>query len=421
MGYIGTFFARLARHLEAEGVEVYKVSFPLHEFGFPAHQRLPYRGPMVQFRDFLKDQIQQKGIRHLFMVNDFPIPHRIALNLCVELRAQGVAVEAYVFELGYLRPNFVTLEPNGVNARSGLNQNSDFYRALPPVEVIPQALRKPGIRWRKLWKAPTFIWHAFTSYQIVEGAHKLQPTPAYVWAAVKGFVRKYRYALDERDVKATLLNGDSFFLGVLQVATDSQLTGEKNFESVEAFIASMVESFVRAAPSHARLFIKHHPRDRGYNNYALLVESLVRRFGLRGRVFYFHDSPLAPILRHPGCRGVVLINSTVGYQSLFHGVPLKALGTAPYNIEGLADQQPLDAFWCAPIAPDPDLFRRFYHHVRSTTQINGNFDGVFPFAETFMVQGSARSVRVQRKSWPLSVRWHLTRLWRKMIPQPVTR
>ena len=99
MGYIGTFFARLARHLEAEGVEVYKVSFPLHEFGFPAHQRLPYRGPMVQFRDFLKDQIQQKGIRHLFMVNDFPIPHRIALNLCEELRAQGVDVEAYVFEL----------------------------------------------------------------------------------------------------------------------------------------------------------------------------------------------------------------------------------------------------------------------------------------------------------------------------------
>ena len=412
MGYIGTFFTRMARHLEAEGVEVYKVSFPLHEFGFPAHQRLPYSGPMGDFRAFLRMQIQERGIRHVFMHSDVPIPHRIALDLCAELRQQGHAIDCYVFELGYLRPNYVTLERDGVNARSALNKPAEFYQCLPAQQVIPQARRESGVRWRKLWKAPTFVQHAFTRYRIVEGAHKLQPTPGYVWAAVRGFARKYLYAISERRVKAALFDGSPFFLGVLQVATDSQLTGEPSFASVEGFITEMVESFARSAPRKARLFIKHHPRDRGYTNYSSHVERLVQRFGLQQRVFYFHDSPLAPILRNSACRGVVLINSTVGYQTLFHGVPLKALGTAPFNIEGLADQQLLDGFWAAPRRSDRALFRRFYHHVLSTTQINGNFDGAFPFAQTFSVKGAFTSpLRRQRVSLAMVWRVPLRLIW----------
>ena len=346
---------------------------------------------MGDFRAFLKMQIQERGIRHVFMHSDVPIPHRIALNLCAELRQQGHRIDSHVFELGYLRPNYVTLELDGVNARSALNNSAEFYRSLPAQDVIPQARRESGVRWRKLWKAPTFVQHALTRYRIVEGAHKLQPTPGYVWAAVRGFGRKYFYAISERRSKEALFNGSPFFLGVLQVATDSQLIGEPRYSSVECFITEMVESFACYAPKNARLFIKHHPRDRGYTNYSSCVERLVQRLGLQQRVFYFHDSPLAPILRNPACQGVVLINSTVGYQTLFHGVPLKALGTAPFNIEGLADQQHLDGFWVAPRRSDRALFRRFYHHVLSTTQINGNFDGAFPFAQTFLVKGVVKT------------------------------
>ena len=134
--------------------------------------------------------------------------------------------------------------------------------------------------------------------------------------------------------------------------------------------------------------------------------ALVQRLGLQQRVFYFHDSPLAPILRNPACCGVVLINSTVGYQTLFHGVPLKALGTAPVNIEGLADQQPLDSFWGAPRRSDRALFRRFYNHVLSTTQINGNFDGAFPFAQTFLVKGAFKSP-LRRHRLSLAMVWRV--------------
>ena len=83
-----------------------------------------------------------------------------------------------------------------------------------------------------------------------------------------------------------------------------------------------------------------------------------------------------------------MINSSVGYQALFHSQPLKSLGKAAYNIEGLADQQDLDRFWANPQVSDRKLFMRFYHHVLTTTQINGDFDGNFPFKETFIINSS---------------------------------
>ena len=386
VGPLGSFFARFARHLESQGVEVYKLSLPLHEFGFSQQQRLRFSQPMDQLRPFLAEQIERLGIRHLFMYGDFIDPHRIALDLCAELRGQGQVIDSYVFELGYLRPNYVTLEPDRVNCCSNLNQPTGFYRQLPDVEWFPEARRESGVRWRKAWKSITFIQHAFTRYRIVDGVHKLQPRPEFLIAQVCGLLRKHLYRFSEAPIRRQLSNGDPFFLGVLQVATDSQLARGCTYQGVEDFITDVVESFASHAPSQARLFLKHHPRDRGYNHYGSHVKHLERQFGLKGRLFYFHDSPLAPILRKPSCQGVVLINSSVGFQALFHGVALKAMGQAAFNIDGLADQQPLASFWQQPQRSDRALFRRFYHHVLGTTQINGNFDGRFPFAEVFPVQ-----------------------------------
>ena len=132
MGPIGLFFARFSRYLQGCGIPVTKVSFPLREFGFPSDVCVPFRQPMDAWRPFLRQLLQERGIRHIFMYGDFIIPHRIAIE-----EAQALGVEAWVFELGYLRPNYVTLERDRVNARSNLNQPAQFYRDLPPVDQLP--------------------------------------------------------------------------------------------------------------------------------------------------------------------------------------------------------------------------------------------------------------------------------------------
>jgi capsular polysaccharide export protein len=386
MGPIGMFFARLARNLERKGVPVTKVSFPLHEFGFPPHQRVPYAGPMEDFQLFLKSLILERGIRHIFMYGDFIDPHRLAIDLVQRMNAEKAMpfpIEAWVFELGYIRPNYVSLELERVNARSNLNQPVSYFQALPPVDVIPQARRDEGSRWRKLWKAITFIQHAFTSYAIIQGPHKLQPKPSYLLFQIRGLVRKYLYLFTEGSVRRRLLDGTPFNLVPLQVSSDSQVSLGSDYAGMEPFIAEMIASFARHAPPADRLAFKHHPRDRGYNHYGAIIRDLSRRHGVEDRVLYFHDGPLGPILKR--AKSVLTINSTVGLQALYHAVPTKVLGRTFYNLPGLTDQQSLPAFWKSPQPSDRDLFRRFYVHLIDSTQINGNFDGFFPFAKTFHV------------------------------------
>jgi len=389
MGPLGSFFSRFARYLDDQSVDVYKISFPLHEFGFSKPQRILFDGEIqVDFAEFLRQIILQKKIKHVFMYGDFIDPHRIAIGVCAELRANGFLVDSWVFELGYLRPNYVTLEPNRVNCGSNLNQSARFYRGLPAITNIPQARYKSGLRLRKVWKAPTFVLHAFTRYSICSTPHKLQPKPEYLAAQIRGFVRKFIYSCSEKSIRKSLFSGAPFFLVILQVSSDSQLTLGSPFDCVEAFIREAISSFAQHADLGKKLFIKHHPRDNGYTNYGKLISDLCREYALEGRIMYFHDSPLAPILRDTACCGCVMINSSVGFQALFHGTPLKALGKACYNIEGLADQQPLSSFWLDPKPCDRDLFLRFYNHVLETTQVNGNFDSYFPFHQIFPIVNS---------------------------------
>ena len=387
MGPLGSFFARLAGHLEARGVPVWKLSFPLHEFGFPAHQRIPFEGSMAEFRSFLLKEIQAKGIRHLFMYGDFIDPHRIAIEVAREHNAalrQGEArIDAWVFELGYVRPNYVSLERERVNARSSLNRPVGFYRSLPAVEAIPQAQRETGIRWRKWWKTPTFIQHAFTHYPIIAGPHKLQPRPSYLLAQLRGLARKHLYRVTERGSLRRLRGSEPYILVPLQVSSDSQISLGSDYQGMEPFIEDLIASFAVHGRPQDLLAFKHHPRDRGYNHYGRLIRRLARAHGIADRVLYFHDGPLGPILKR--ARAVVTINSTVGLQALYHGRPTKVLGRTFYNLPDLADQQPLASFWRHPRGSDRALFRRFYTHLIETTQINGNFDGHFPFSSTFRI------------------------------------
>ena len=383
MGPIGLFFARFCRYLRGCGIPVTKVAFPLHEFGFPLDVRVPFAGTMQEWRPFLRTLLAERGIRHIFMYGDFIIPHRMAIE-----EAQRAGIEAWVFELGYIRPNYVTLERDRVNARSNLNQPVEFYRALPPVNQLPGGCLDPGWRWRKALKAPTFIQHALTHYPIIEGEHKLQPSPRFLWCQLRGSWRFWLYRWQERALKRRLLEHLSFFLVVLQVSSDSQIQMGSPYRGMHEFIEAVIRSFAAHAHASDHLAFKHHPRDRGYNHYGRLIQLLAGRYGVQGRVHYFHDGALSRFLRT--CRGVVTVNSTVGLQALYHAVPTKVMGHTFYNLPGLTDQKPLDQFWQEPHTSDRPLFYRFYAHLVTTTQVNGNFDGDFPFRLTFPIGPEAR-------------------------------
>ena len=69
MGPIGLFFARFSRYLQGCGIPVTKVRFPLREFGFPSDVCVPFQEPMAAWRPFLRQLLQERGIRHIFMLS----------------------------------------------------------------------------------------------------------------------------------------------------------------------------------------------------------------------------------------------------------------------------------------------------------------------------------------------------------------
>ena len=77
------------------------------------------------------------------------------------------------------------------------------------------------------------------------------------------------------------------------------------------------------------------------------------------------------MLKH--ARSVITINSTAGLSAIHHAKPLKVMGNALYNIEGLTYQNSLDKFWKSNFQPDMNLFRHFKNALLYKTQLNGVF------------------------------------------------
>ncbi len=384
VGPIGTFFSRLSNYLEENNIRTYKISFPLYEYGFPKSRLIKFHQDIYLFKNFLKEILIDKEIKHIFMYGNVLIPHREALSLVEELKKEDIEIHTHIFELGYLRPNFVTLENKGVNYNSSLIKSREFYLEQDSYESFPIPKKHARFRIRKIWKTISFINHSFKKYKIVNSEHKLQPKPIYIWYQIKGFFLKFYFKLSEYKLKKKCFFRNKFFIAILQVSTDSQLTEGSDIKDNKEFIYKIIKDFAKANLNNINLVFKHHPRDRGYTNYFNLIEKFSKEFGIYEKVFYIHDYFLSKIFQNLNCKGTVLINSTVGYQSLYHSVPVKALGISPYNIEGLTDRRDLISFFKNPPSVDRLLLNKFYKYILENSQINGNFDGFFPFENVFI-------------------------------------
>jgi capsular polysaccharide export protein len=367
-GPVGPFFARFARDLERVGARVSKINFNGGDCLFhPAG--LVYRGTMEAWPDWLAALLTERSIDVMFLFGDCRPVHRAAHAVATRL-----GVEVGVFEEGYLRPDFITLERHGVNGHSRHRRDPAACRAAPardvPVRPVPRSFW-PMVLWGFLY----FAVGALTRRLFPHYRHHRAMTVAEAWPWLRSPWRKAWYALAERGMTRRMTGAWSgrFFLAPLQVHNDAQVNCHAEVGGVPGFIAHVIASFARHAPGDALLVIKHHPMDRGYRDYAAAIRRAARAAGAGARVHYIHDQHMPTILPH--CRGVVVINSTVGLAAVGCGRPTKTLGAAIYDMPGLTFQGPIARFWrdAAEQAPDPALYAAFRSHLIAETQINGNF------------------------------------------------
>jgi len=369
-GPIGPFFSRFSQDLTSRGFNVHKVNL---NGGDKLFYRQPgaidYSGELQHWDAFLDRLIVNKDIGRIYLFGDCRIYHRIAREV-----AERHNVRVFVFEEGYIRPNFITLEENGVNGHSPMVKRNF---ALPRNTAEPDKSESEfsvnvfglvAVYAMAYYLASAYRKKLFPSYQHHRDFRWLPE--GFRWI-VSG-IRKVRFRRKERRVLDNLLPEfeNNYFVCPLQVHCDMQVVVHSDYNSIEHFVGDVLTSFAKHAPANKAIVFKHHPLDRGYTDYTNLFANFVSELGLQGRVLYVHDLCLPTLLKH--AEGTVVINSTVGMSSLFHGTPVKTLGKAIYDLPGITSQSSLKAFWKNAGKVNRENFQQLRHYLVTSNQLNGN-------------------------------------------------
>ncbi len=378
-GPMGPFFKRLAQEIADQGGRVTKINLnagdQLFFHGANAHA---YRGSLEEWPEYLSRFIREHQIDAVLLFGDQRVYHNSIREL-----VQSMGVELHVFEDGYLRPNYLTLEQNGVNGHSSTPRHPDAFRDLPSTPLHETARRPTGFYH---WMFYAIVYHiAMTAFawRYPDYQHHRRINAVYHgWAWSRGALRwSWRTARQKRI--AGQLSGPlskHFFLVPLQVHNDAQVTHWSRYQSVAQMIEEVADSFARNARPTDFLVFKHHPMDKAYSDYRRLIRSLGEKTGLGDRLIYIHGLSMPMLLDH--ALGLVCVNSTTGISAMEHGVPVKVLGTAFYDIPGLVSDQPLDRFWQQPGTVDFALYHRFRNWLLLNNQMDGSYYRRLPGVDT---------------------------------------
>lgn len=369
-GPVGPFFSRVAQAMREGGAAaVHKINFCGGDWYF-YRDGVNFTGRLRDWPGFLTAFLAEHHIDALVLFGDCRPVHKAAIRI-----ASDRSLPYWVFEEGYIRPNYVTFERHGVNGFSDLPSDPTHYARLPETPARPEqevgATFGLAAKWAMLYYTASTFAKPWFRHRVHH--RSLNMLEGLVW--VRSYWRKLHYQRRQAPLLEVLSGERSkqFFLVGLQTAGDSQVLIHSGFGSVGDFISEVVHSFAKHAPPDTWLVVKHHPLDRGYHDYSALLDRLGRELGIGDRLRYVHDLHLPTLLSH--ARGVVVINSTVGLSALHHQTPVITLGKAVYNIPGLTFQGPLQQFWteAQQQVPDLGLYWKFRNYVVDHTQLNGSF------------------------------------------------
>jgi capsular polysaccharide export protein len=371
-GLATPFFANLADELVGLGHSVERINLSGGDWVFwPRLGAVNYRGRFSDWRPFLGEFLHARDITDVIVFGDCRPYHRVALDLA---RSRGIDV--HVFEEGYFRPEWITIERGGTNGHSALPRDPAAFleeaAQLPPEN--PPTIVAGGIvrlvRWEILNQLSMMILAPlYPNYRRHRSHHPMAEMCGWVKRLLlRPFERRYaerlsRYLDDTRP---------KYYLLPLQLETDYQIRRHSPFKSMAHVMEVVMESFARSAPRDALLVVKLHPLDNGLANFRKQAKQIARRLHLaRSRVLVMDGGHLPTLISRSG--GVVVVNSTTGLSALNHKRPVAVLGNAIFNIPGLTFRGRLDDFWHSATPPDTDLFKAFRRVVLARAQVNGSF------------------------------------------------
>jgi capsular polysaccharide export protein len=365
------FFSRLGQRLLDDGHEVHRIN--LHA-GDRLFWRLPgaldYRMAALDWPEFFSDCLNRWRVTDLCLFGDCRPLHRAAIRI-----AAARDVRVHVFEEGYLRPHWITMESGGVNANSSLPRDPDIYREAA-LTTAPWGARVPVPYSFARRAAEDVLYHTamVIAARLYPGYRTHRPWPPYVeYAHAAGrFLRKpiAKQRLSHL-VKSFAARSQAYYLFPLQLNADVQIRHHFSSGRMEPAIEQVITSFARCAPKDSMLVLTEHPLDTGVTDLKRFARHCGETHGVASRLLCLEGGSPRELVRR--CRGMITVNSTIGLVAMECSIPVVALGRAVYSLPGLTFQGELDDFWLGAAPADPDLFDAFQRVVAARTQIQGGF------------------------------------------------
>ena len=350
----GPLFRRLGAAIAATGIRVYRINLSGGDrYDWP-EGAIDFRGRFSEWPVFFDKFLRDHRITDLVLFGDCR-PYHVSAHGMASLRR----IRTHVLEEGYLRPHWMTLELDGVNARSKLSRVKTWFRQeamrLPPEPVLPPITASFARRVRDSY------WHY---HHVFDGRirypHYRSHRPDSILLECFGWVWKFaRSDRRERAAAAALqaIAGKPLFLLPLQLSGDYQIRAHSPFPDMRSAASYVIESFAAHAASDAHLLLKAHPLDPSFYDWRRFVRRHARRLGLDGRLHFIDGGDLDEIVKL--ANGLVCVNSTSATLALAADTPVCTIGEAIYDIPGLTHQDHLDRFWAAPTPPESGLYTAF--------------------------------------------------------------
>ncbi|QGP77584.1 capsule biosynthesis protein [Sphingobium sp. CAP-1] len=351
----GPYFAMLAGELRARGHHALRININGGDKADWPEEATDYRGTFRNWPLFFDDFIVNHGVTDLILYGDCRPYHTSAHGMA---RLRNVRV--HVVEEGYIRPDFLTLQDEGVNGNSRLPLDPQWYwdqaAGLPDqpddLPQVPSTFKARARNTMRNGLASALMRLYFPFYRTHRPHSFVMESAAWTWK----LVRKHRDVRRARE-EWERIGGRPFFALPLQLNSDYQIRVHSPFGNMRAALRFVIKSFARHAPPDVLLVVKRHPLDPGLVGWDRLIRRLATHYGVGDRVIYLADWDIAEVVQKS--LGVVTVNSTVGTLALNGGKSVVVLGHAVYKVPGMVHTAGLDSFWSAPAPADMALYSAF--------------------------------------------------------------
>lgn len=268
-GTASPFFSTFATKLNDIGFRYYRVNFCGGDQLFSTknnhtdgEHNWNYTGIPENFSQWLSKKLNHYRITDILLFGDSRPLHIQAIKLATQQ-----CIQVHVFEEGYLRPDWLTLEKHGANANSSLPREPQWYLD------YSRSIKKPKPRNETSYRLKVRVLHDMR-YHINSFLQRKQfphyrthrprtPLVEYLGWSGRFPTLLFYEQLNKLTINRLIKSKTVFYVLPLQLDSDIQIRIHSSFRHMKDVIRRVLQSFAAHAPSNSKIVIKNHPLDTG--------------------------------------------------------------------------------------------------------------------------------------------------------------